>query len=75
MEEQSTIPCIVCLGDLRELATPNNENEPADPQAGAREHADDAGSQHHKLRDTRLSAKRYQYHLLIMLQAADRLYT
>jgi len=55
--------CIVCLGDLRDsLLATLDDNEPAGIPG-------DDGVQ---LRDTKLSTKRYQYHLLMLQSAQDR---
>jgi hypothetical protein len=68
--------CIVCLGDLRETLATLNDNEPGDlPEHARADAGDDGVQQHHhgkSLGDTKLSTKRYQHHLLTMLQATDR---
>lgn len=66
MDEQST--CIVCLGDLREILATLNDNELADIPEHALEQQQH-GNKSSLLRDTKLSNKRYQHHLL-MMQAA-----
>ena len=64
--------CIVCLGDLRESLATLSDNELADIPEHALEQQH-GGNKSSLLRDTKLSSKRYQHHLLIM-QAAYRPY-
>ena len=65
--------CIVCLGDLRDSLATLSDNELAEIPGHALEQQQQPGNKNSLLRDTKLSSKRYQHHLL-MMQAAYRPY-